>query len=199
MPDHILPCLPVGVGAWGCFGLGNQCVLLVSHYRPQGSGDVISLYPLPDPQKISRRGGVPKNHCPTPRFSMYGFSLSTTRPKVRKKACLTTYYPAYPWVGGRGFIWCGGNFLALPVSHCPTPRFSRCAFSLSITRPPRFSMCGFSLSTTHHKKPVGEVLSPKITTPPKISRRGVIPKITTTSRFSRCDFSLSTTQTPKVQ
>ena len=105
MPDHILPCLPVGVGGRGFIWCGGKFLVL------------------------------PVSHCPTPRFSRCDFSLSTTRPKVRKKACLTTYYPAYPWVWGRGFVWCGGIFLVLPVSQCPTPRFSRCGFSLSTTRP----------------------------------------------------------------
>ena len=81
LPNHLLPCLPVGVGgrgvcmrsfldhyitlptregvgAWCCFGLGNQCVLLVSHYRPK---------------KFSSRG-VPKNHY-TPQSSVGEVSL----------------------------------------------------------------------------------------------------------------------------
>ena len=124
----------MGVWGEGLFGV----VVIFWRYpflsaRRQGSVGVISLYPLPDPQ-----GSVDVvSRCPLPKpqkFSRRGFSLSTTRPKVRKKACLSTYYPAYPWVwvgvglfGVVVIFWRSPFLSARPhglvgvVSRCPLP------------------------------------------------------------------------------
>ena len=149
LPNHHIT-LPTrgGVGLFGVVVFFWCYPFLTT--RPQGSVDVISLYPLPDPQKISRIGGALQNHYLLQKFRSRGGTLDHL------------YYPAYPWV------WVGVGLFGVVVF------FWRYPF---LTARPQGSVDVISLYPL--PDPQGSVcvvfLYP-LPDPQKISRRGGVPK-----------------------